>query len=87
MATEGELFLEFLNRSSEVETRYANSHGSGSSSTSELACTYYKMLTKKQVQDLIRKYEVDLALFQYSAEKYLECTKDYNEIPTKPPSR
>ena len=77
LSEEGELFLEYLNRSSQVETRWANSHGTGSSSTTELACKYYSQLSVSLIKKIIAKYWIDFKMFNYPSDLYTHCAKDY----------
>lgn len=76
---EGKEFIEYLNRTSQVEMRWENPTQGGS--TNDVICSYYSELSKKTIQELVKKYEKDFTLFEYKPDKYLECARDFGRTP------
>ncbi|XP_068207653.1 carbohydrate sulfotransferase 12-like [Palaemon carinicauda] len=71
---DGREFIEYLNRTSQVQMYWENPTKGGS--TKEFVCSYYSQLTKETVRKLITKYEYDFKLFEYKPDRYLECASD-----------
>ncbi|CAL4122498.1 unnamed protein product, partial [Meganyctiphanes norvegica] len=69
-------FIEYLNRTSEIQPRWDNPTGGGQT-TSEIACSYFNQLTVEIINNLVNKYKKDFALFEYSPNDYFKCAKDY----------
>lgn len=77
LSEENTRFLEYLNRTGEIEQRWDNPNPSGD--TKKLSCEYYSQLTLKQIDALINKYKKDLLLYEYDASEHRKCAKDYVE--------
>ncbi|XP_063607251.1 carbohydrate sulfotransferase 12-like [Penaeus indicus] len=77
---EGKQFLEYLNRTSQVQPRWDNPT-SGGATNSEIVCSYYSQLPFDLMQKLADKYENDFLLFEYKPDSYFECAKDF--VPGK----
>ena len=73
---ESRLFIEFLNKSTELVPRWDNPSDIASS-TNSVACTYYGQLTVEQITPLLSKYAHDFLMYEYSADEYVKCAKDY----------
>ncbi|XP_047470657.1 carbohydrate sulfotransferase 11-like isoform X2 [Penaeus chinensis] len=77
---EGKQFLEYINRTSQVQPRWDNPTSGGATNT-EIVCSYYSQLPFDLMQKLADKYENDFLLFEYKPDSYFECAKDF--IPGK----
>lgn len=76
MHEESTRFIEYLNRSSEIFPQWENPSKMGPSS-SAVACHYFEQLTVDLVTKLLEKYANDFILYEYSADDYVKCAKDY----------
>lgn len=72
---ESQLFLQYLEAPPDVQARKENVFPGPP--TAEVSCSYYSQLSPKLMLDLIRKYEPDFRLFEYSADPYLQCADEY----------
>ncbi|CAL4063886.1 unnamed protein product [Meganyctiphanes norvegica] len=70
--SESQSFIDHLNYSSIIKPRWENPTKGGNTGE-DRTCDYFKQLSKDTVRGLIEKYRKDLAIFQYSPDKYLEC--------------
>ncbi|XP_037783886.1 uncharacterized protein LOC119580056 isoform X2 [Penaeus monodon] len=77
---EGKQFLEYINRTSQVQPRWDNPT-SGGATNNEIVCSYYSQLPFELMQKLADKYENDFVLFEYKPDAYFECAKDF--VPGK----
>ncbi|XP_068206933.1 carbohydrate sulfotransferase 12-like isoform X2 [Palaemon carinicauda] len=78
---EGREFIEYLNRTSQVEMHWENPTQGGS--TKEFVCSYYSQLTKETIKKLVKKYEKDFKLFEYKPDRYLECARETHKSEEK----
>ncbi|XP_063597939.1 carbohydrate sulfotransferase 10-like [Penaeus indicus] len=70
-----EQFLITLSHLDELKNRTSWVHLNGASST-QLAMQYYKELTRHQMSQLYKRYELDFKLFQYDIDDFLSIAKD-----------
>ncbi|XP_063597922.1 carbohydrate sulfotransferase 10-like [Penaeus indicus] len=68
-------FLIALSQLNELRTKTSWAHLNGASS-SQLAMQYYKELTRDQMLQLYKRYELDFKLFRYHIQDYLSVAKD-----------
>ncbi|XP_027213163.2 carbohydrate sulfotransferase 11 [Penaeus vannamei] len=73
---EDKRFLVTLSRLNELRDRNAWVHLKNATSSSTLAAKYYKELTRHQILQLYKRYELDFRLFQYGIKDYLDNAKD-----------
>ena len=76
LKSDSELFIEYLNRTAEIGSRWDNPTKNGITS-SEIACTYFSQIDTKLMKKLQSKYKIDFILFKYDARKFEKC------VPTK----
>nr|XP_027235969.1 carbohydrate sulfotransferase 10-like [Penaeus vannamei] len=72
---EDQQFLVALSHLDELKNKTSWAHLRGSSS-SQLAVQFYKDLTRHQMLQLYKRYELDFKLFQYHIRDYLSVAKD-----------
>lgn len=79
---EGEQFLEYLNRTSDIHPRWDNP--TRGATTGEVFCSYFNQLSLDQIDRLRVKYDRDFKLYEYSPDAYRKCAKDNKAFNTTP---